>query len=385
MTDIALFVEHVKSVQDFRKAKGQRYKLHNLLTLMVLAMLSNADDFESMALYCKRKASFLISLNLLDGKNYPSHDLFRWIMLHIDKSTFGSILIAWLESTELDKDKIEENNKRNIHIDGKVLRASRTAEHSRTGLLVLNAYCSDNYLTIGSLLGDKKSCEKTLLPKLLPHLYLQNAVVTIDAIGTMTHVAAAIVDKKGDYILALKKNNKHFFNEVSDFFYHFEDSSLIVDIAQSVDNQGKRTDIRTCSIITDLRFFPDAKEWKNLKTLVCLKTQRTLNGKTVTEQRFYLSSLPYDAKALMEAIRRHWHIENKLHWHLDVAFNEDKSRLREHNAALCLAVLRRFALTILKRSHSKESIKAQRLALAWDDSEILNLLKSINTNDLQFK
>ena len=186
------------------------------------------------------------------------------------------------------------------------------------------------------------------------------------------------MDKKGDYILALKKNNKHFFNEVSDFFHHFSDTILIEEVSQTVDKQGLRTDTRTCSIMTDLRFFPDAQEWKNLKTLVHLKSQRTLNGKTTVEDPFYLTSLKHDAKSLMSAIRRHWTIENKLHWQLDVAFNEDKLRLKEKNATLCMTVLRRFALAIFKKSDSKESIKAQRLATAWSDTILLNVLNKID-------
>lgn len=131
-----------------------------------------------------------------------------------------------------------------------------------------------------------------------------------------------------------------------------------------------------------MQYFPDAEAWKNLKTLVVIKSQRTLNGKTTIEERFYLSSLRYDAAALLKAIRRHWSIENNLHWSLDVAFNEDKLRLKEKNAALCMAVLRRFALAIIKKSESKESMKAQRLAMAWNDQDLINLL---NINNLHFK
>ena len=231
------------------------------------------------------------------------------------------------------------------------------------------------------MLVEKKSCEKTAIPLIINTLDLKNDIVTIDAAGTMTHVAAAIVDKKGDYILALKKNNKLFYNEVQSFFHHFEGTTLIKDIAQSIDKQGLRMDTRTCSIITDLQYFPDAQAWKNLKTLVLIKSQRTLNGKTTIEERFYLSSLRYDAAALLDAIRRHWSIENNLHWSLDVAFNEDKLRLKEKNAALCMAVLRRFALALIKKSDSKESIKAQRLAMAWNDQDLINLL---NINSLNF-
>jgi predicted transposase YbfD/YdcC len=381
MQNIEVFTEKIKSITDFRKPQGQRYRLHNLLTIMILAMLSGCDDFESMSLYCKKKAIFLLERGLLDGKNFPSHDLFRWIMMNLDKSAFSKILCAWLDSFENPSPDESIKEKRLIHIDGKVLRATRTSEHSRTGLLVLNAYCSNTHVTIGEMLVEKKSCEKTAIPLIINTLDLKNDIVTIDAAGTMTHVAAAIIGKKGDYILALKKNNKLFYNEVQSFFYNFEGTTLIKDIAQTVDKQGLRTDTRTCSIITDLQYFPDAQAWKNLKTLVSIKSQRTLNGKTTIEERFYLSSLQYDATALLKAIRRHWSIENNLHWSLDVAFNEDKLRLKEKNAALCMAVLRRFALALMKKSDSKESIKAQRLAMAWNDQELVNLL---NINNLHF-
>ena len=183
MKNIELFTESIKSITDFRKPQGQRYRLYNLLIIMVLSMLSGCDDFESMALYCQKKANFLVERGLLDGKNFPSHDLFRWIMMNLDKSAFSKILCAWL-----------------------------------------------------------------------------------------------------------------------------------------------------------------------------------------------------DAKALLEAIRRHWSIENNLHWSLDIAFNEDKLRLKEKNAALCMAVLRRFSLALIKKSDSKESIKAHRLAMAWNDQDFIKLLNSNNLN-----
>lgn len=380
MCHIELLTENLRTVPDFRKRQGRRYKLHNLLTIMILAMLSGSDDFEAMALYCVTKTDFLRERGLLDNKNLPSHDLFRWILMHLDKSAFSHILCAWLESFDPCCDDSAFKEKRFIHIDGKVLRATRTSEHSRTGLLVLNAYCSNTHVTIGEMLVDKKSCEKTAIPLIINTLDLRNDIVTIDAAGTMTHVAAAIIGKKGDYILALKKNNKLFYNEVKSFFDNFSDTTLIKDIAQTIDKQGLRTDTRTCSIITDLQYFPDAQDWKNLKTLVRIESQRTMNGKTTSEERFYLSSLQYDAAPLMDAIRRHWSVENNLHWHLDVAFNEDKLRLKQKNAALCMAVLRRFALALISKSESKESKKAQRLAIGWSDNQLLKLLNINNIN-----
>ena len=382
MTNIELIVSDFKQISDPRKAQGKRYKLHNILTIMVLSMLSGCDDFESMALFCKEKSDFLIKNGLLDGKNYPSHDLFRYIMIILTPDTLSKILYSWLEHIELLEPVASELAPKLIHIDGKVLRATRTSEHSKTGLLVINAYLSNRQVTIGQTLADKKSCEKKAIPLFINDLHLEGAIVTIDAIATMPLVATSIIGKKADYILALKKNNKLFYQEVSDFFRCFSDTALIVDVSQTVDKQGLRTDTRTCSIITDLRFFPDAANWKNLKTLVCVKRERELNGKKTLEIHYYLTSLAANAKMLLQLIRKHWSIENELHWHLDVSFNEDKQRLREKNAVLNLAIFRRFCLALLKKSESLESIKTQRLAFAWNDESLVQFINSLIINKL---
>lgn len=379
MTHLSLFVEQMKLIPDFRKRQGRRYELHHLLTIMVLAMLASADDFEGIASFAKEKQGFLEENGLIKNAKIPSHDLFRWVMMSIDKSMFSQFLVSWLESTDL-----VIPTDRYTHIDGKVLRATRTGEHSRTGLLVLNAYCSHNNITIGVSLEDKKSSEKTAIPKLIESLHLEGSLTTIDAIGTMPHVAAAIRNKKADYLLPLKKNNKLFYVEVADFFRVFSDTHLVKDRVETVENQGGRVETRVCSIVTDLQLFPDAATWKDLKTLISMERTRTINGKTSTEKIFYLTNLSADSTALMTAIRRHWQIENNLHWHLDVAFNEDKLRLREKNATLCMAMLRRFCLTVLKRFDSKESIKARRLQIAWNHDNLLNILKSLIINELHF-
>jgi predicted transposase YbfD/YdcC len=375
MTNIDLFSTALHSLSDFRKPQGQRYNFHNILTIIILSIASGCDDFESMALFCQKKSDFLVGRKLLDGKNYPSHDLFRYFLMSLDKSALANLLVMWLELAEPSKPTNEIVLPKLVHIDGKVLRASRTSEHTRTGLTVLNAFCSNTSITIGEMIIDKKSCEKAAIPKLIETLYLKDSVVTIDAVGTMTHVAAAIIDKKADYILALKKNNKLFYQEVESFFKHFSGTKLIQDTSQTTDNQSGRSEKRTCSIITDLKYFPDAANWKNIKTLIHIRSERTINNKTTIEDRYYITSLQANAMALNYAIRRHWSVENELHWHLDVAFNEDKLRLREKNAALCLAVIRRFVLSLIKQLQSKESVKAQRLAFAWNENELDKLFK----------
>lgn len=378
METIEPIKSHLCSIPDFRKARGQRYNLHNLLTISILAVVSGADDFEMIAAFAQRKQSFLQSVNLLDAKRLPSHDLFRWIFMRLDKAAFSQVLSAWLDETikQSPLATVPFGEPRRIQIDGKALRASRTAEHTKTALQVVSAFVSATHVTLEQVIIDSKSCEKTAIPALLDLIDLTNSVVTIDAIATSKANAQKIKGKQGDYILALKKNNRLFFEEVESFFKHFDQTRLICDTYQSCDQKHGRTEVRTCKIISELSYFPDAEGWRGLKSLVCIESLRTVQGKTSFEKRFYLSSLPPKAQQLAQLIRGHWAIENNLHWTLDVAFNEDLHRLKDKNAAFCCTAIRRFALAILKNAKlSKDSIKSQRWQIALDDNLLLNYLK----------
>ena len=328
MVNIPVLLLHLQEIQDFRKKRGQRYSLYNILCISILAVFSGADDFEAMAAFTKEKEEFLQKHQLISEKRCPSHDLFRWYYQSLDVKAFGNLLNAWIMSvwdSDLVKDNLKNHCKvapKQIHIDGKSLRATRTSAHSRTALQVVSAYYSEGYVSVGQLLVDKKSCEKTAIPQLLELLDLRDCIITIDAIATFKKNAATIVGKGGDYILALKKNNKLFYNEVDDFFTHFEDTCLIVDTDQTLDKAHGRTEKRTCRIISDLKYFSDAELWDGLQCIVCIESQRTIGEKTSIEKRYYLSSLKPHATHLMQSIRRHWTVENHLHWTLDVAFNE---------------------------------------------------------------
>ena len=371
MKSIDILVNELKNIEDFRKPRGQRYFLYNLLAIFMLAVIAGADDYVAVSAYAKSKKDFLQKHNLLDGVRYPSHDLFRNILQNLDRAAFSQMLAAWLAQTVENTDSIPSDSipAKRIHIDGKSLRASRASnEHTRSALQIVTAYCSDNALSIGQEVIDKKSCEKTAIPTLIKMLDLKDTLVTIDAIATTKKNASLIISKGADYLLALKKNNKYLFSEVESFFEHFSDTALITDFFESNDKAHGRIEKRSCSIISNLKYFPDADGWEQLKSIICVQSQRTLNGKTSQEKRYYLSSLEPTAKILAQEIRRHWTVENELHWSLDVAFNEDKCRIKHKNAAANFAALRRFALALLKNAEvSKLGIKNQRLQAAWDD------------------
>lgn len=378
MDKVDKITSKMKEVTDFRKHKGRRYKLHNILTISILSLLSGADDFDGMAVFAKSKKDFLLEQGLLDGYNFPSHDLFRWIFMRMDGNAFAMLLGTWLEHS-LEKASISSADPpplKRIHIDGKSLRATRTNEHSRTALQVVSAYVSNSSLCMGQLLIDGKSCEKTAIPQLIDLLDLKNSVTTIDAVGTMKSVATKIIDRQGHYLLALKKNNRLFYQEVADFFRVFADTPLVSLPFATEEKAHGRIEKRSCQVITDLQYFADAGLWKNLRTLVRVESEQVRSGKVLQETRYYLSSLSADEQMLSDLIRKHWTVENNLHWSLDVSFYEDNSRVRDKNAANALSGLRRFGLALLKNAKiSKNSIKGQRLQAAWDNQFLLNLFE----------
>jgi len=392
MESIQLLVQEVKQIKDYRKARGQRYRLHNLLTIVVLSIIAGADDYVGISEYCKSKKEFLLKHNLIDGRYYPSHDLIRLVLQNLNKEQFAKLLSSWLRRAvdihDTSNDSKEDLPQKMIHVDGKSLRATRSGrQHTRSALQIVTAYCSNDSISIGQSIIDKKSCEKTAIPQLLKIIDIKDSVVTIDAIASFKQNAALIIDLEADYLLALKKNNKHLFLEIESFFTHFEDTSLIVDIFQSEEKAHGRIEKRKCQIISDLRFFPDVEGWKNLQSIICIESQRTVNRKTSIERRYYLSSLKPNAKSLAQAIRKHWTVENELHWSLDVAFNEDRCRIKHKQAAANFAAIRRFALALLKNAKlSKLGIKNQRLKAAWSDDflekifEFFLVVSQSNTN-----
>ncbi len=373
MESIDLLVQEVKKIKDHRKKRGQRYRLYNLLSIIILSIIAGADDYVAISEYCKSIKDFLLKHKLIDGHNYPSHDLIRLILQSLDKEQFAKLLANWLRRAvdlqELPITNLEGLPPKMIHVDGKSLRASRIGnQHTRSALQIVTAYCSDDSISIGQSIIDKKSCEKTAIPKLLQILDIKGTVVTIDAIASFKKNAKLIIDSEADYLLALKKNNKHLFLEIESFFEHFESTSLIVDVFQSEEKAHGRIEKRKCQVISDLRFFPDVGEWEGIQSLIYVESQRTLNGKTSIKKRYYVSSLKPNAEVLAQAIRRHWTVENELHWSLDVAFNEDRCRVKHKQAAANFAAIRRFALALLKNAKlSKLGIKNQRLKAAWSD------------------
>ncbi len=243
---------------------------------------------------------------------------------------------------------------------------------------MVNAWASANGLTLGQVKTDEKSNEITAIPELLELLEIKGCIVTIDAMGCQKKIAAQIVDDDADYVLALKGNQGTLNDDVVLFFLDASENDfndIDSDYHETVDGGHGRVEIRRHWAVSDIDWLDQKQDWKGLKTIGMVESERHMDEKVSVEKRFFIASINKDAKLLAKAVREHWGIENKVHWVLDVAFQEDDNRIRKDHAPENLAVIRHIALNLLRSEKSqKVGIKAKRKMAGWDDSYLQKVL-----------
>jgi predicted transposase YbfD/YdcC len=276
---------------------------------------------------------------------------------------------------------LSEQLKGVIAIDGKSLRRSFQDASKKNFLHVVSAWSSENGIVLGEVQTDEKSNEITAIPRLLELLDIKGSIVTIDAMGCQTAIAQKILDGGGDYVLALKENQKGTLDSVKYLFdwekkndfggvFHTENSSI--------DKGHGSIETRRIFAIGDLEAIDglDFKaKWPGLQCLAMVESTREINGSSTTEYRYYISSLPANAKVIGDSVRSHWGIENSLHWVMDVTFHEDYARNRKDNSAANMPTMRYFALNLIKQDKTtKGSIKVRRKKAGWNDEYLLQLI-----------
>jgi predicted transposase YbfD/YdcC len=353
-------------VTDIRVERNKLHKLSDILFLSLCAVISGADDCEEIAAYgCQKEAFLRQFIELANG--IPSHDTINRVFKWMDKDEFNDCLHRW--SAHI----LEFTDQYQLNIDGKVLRGTAKSGKKKSGICLISAWVESQRLVLGQLKAEEKSTEKTAIPELLQSLDLKDAVVSIDAIACTRQVAGLIKEKQGDYLLALKKNQKQLFEQVND---HMQVRKRLLESHPWQDFGSGRLETRTCYVLDELRLLDDLADWPGIRQVVMVESQREKDGKTVSQTRFYLSSLEATAKEFNVLVRNHWSIENKLHWMLDVVFREDQSRTRTGNAPENMATLRKMALQVLNQQNDKNSIKNRRKIAAWNDNYLLQLLKN---------
>lgn len=360
-----------EGVPDFRKNRRKKHQLVDILVIALCALISGADDFEEIELYGKRKEAFLRTfLELPNG--IPSHDTFNRVFKLMDKKAFGECLYRWSKQIL----EVVESQISQINIDGKVLRATAKSGFRKSGICVVSAWVAEHQLVLGQEKVATKSNEKTAIPELLASLDLKDGLVSCDAAGCQLKNCDLIVEKQGHYLVALKKDHKHIYEQVSE---RMEKNKAFLSKDEWVDFGSGRIEKRTCYVENHLALLDELQEWQHLKSVVMVEATREKNGKTTSETRYYLSDLAATAKEFNHFVRNHWSIENRLHWKLDVVFREDQARTRTGNAPENLATARKLALQMLNQVSDKESIKNRRKTAGWDDEYLKSILSKINS------
>jgi len=361
------FIEHFGDIPDPRIDRTKKHKLIDILFITMVAVICGCDEWEEIESYGEKKEEWLRKyLELPNG--IPSHDTINRTISAIDPIVMQQHFVQWVrEVSDLSKGEV-------VNIDGKRLCGSGK-DGKESIVHMVSAWSDANNMVLGNYKVDDKSNEIMAIPKLLEILDLSDCIITIDAMGCQKEIAEKIIEKNAHYILAVKENQARLLDDIKEAFGHEKDTAISTSV-QSNMGHG-RIEKRGCRVITDMDWVCNGRNWKGLSSIVEITAERTdkKTGKYQKEKRYYISDLLYGAQKFNDCIRCHWSIENKQHWILDVAFNEDQSRKRAKNAAENFGIINRLALNMIKKDTSvKASVKRKRKMAGWDDLYLEHLL-----------
>lgn len=368
-------LEDFTALDDPRVPGLVHYPLEELLLCALCGILCRNEDWEEVRCWSIHHLKWLRQF-LPYKKGIPSVQTFKRVFNALNHKQFKYCFQLWIKNLSLNL------SGKQIAIDGKTIKGSKLSSDGFGAAHIVSAYVHEYGLVLGQEKISDKSNEITAIPDLLTSLAIEGSIISIDAMGTQKKIAEQIVNKKGDYILALKQNHPELYSDVKLFLDNI-DNSVIHDEYEDTDAGHGRIEVRNCKITSDIDWLKELHpDWKNLRSIVAIDALR-INKKTLAEQRqtrYYISSLATNANAMLQYTRNHWSIENKLHWVLDMNFKEDSCRTRVDHGAENFALVRKFAFNLVKLYDPKDktAIKRKMLKANWDLKYLKNLLVANN-------
>lgn len=363
-------LDHFSTIKDARQPWKVMYPLREVILLVVCGTIADCDDYDDIADWGAAHLDFLRSMSEFHY-GIPCEDWLRVIMNRIDPVLFSSCFEAWVAERWPQAPSL-------VALDGKTSRRSHGEAAGRRALHLVSAFATNRRLVLGQEAVEEKSNEIIAIPTLLSRLALDGALVTIDAMGCNPGIAQGILDAKADYLLAVKDNQPTLHKEIESYFETAPEGE--VEVCEDIDKGHGRLEFRACRVSKQVdwlaaeRSYPGAFRFPEVAAIAVIDTRVEHKGKVATARRSYIASRPLSATALAEAVRSHWAIENNLHWTLDVAFKEDLSRLRKGHGAKNMAVVRHFAINLVRDVKDKRSIKTRRKRAAWDPNYLRAIL-----------
>jgi predicted transposase YbfD/YdcC len=362
-------IGHFSIIKDPRKERTKKHKLIDIFVIVICGMISGFETWVDIEEWAKLNEAWLKQyLELANG--IPSHDTLGRVFSLINPKIFQEQFLKWVkEIKEITAGQI-------ISIDGKTVRRSMDQNKGKKAIHLVNAWCHENQLLLAQEKVSEKSNEITAIPKLLDILDVKGCIVTVDAMGCQKEIAKKITDNGSDYVFGLKGNQSGLLENVKPYFEDINKNSKNYDWYQTIEKDHGRIEKRSYCTFSDVSWLQIHHKWPGLASVTQVISERTMNNKTTTEKRYYLSSLSNCAKKIGYAIRAHWSVENSCHWVLDVTFNEDQARSRLGHAAENLSLLRKTALNLLKQeqSLSNKSIRLKRLNASQDKNYLAKVI-----------
>ena len=364
-----VFLSYFNELPDHRQSGKVIYRLDEVLLLCLLAVLAGAEAFTDIARFGEKKLELLRRFRPF-GDGTPSHDQLGDIFATLDAEAFQRCFVAWVAALTGAPAEV-------IAIDGKTVRRSYQKAGGKAPIHMVSAFAARQRLVLGHVKVAEKCNEISAIPKLLEMMAIAGAIVTIDAMGCQRDIARKIIDKKADYVLALKGNQGTLREDVRVFVEEqkancFENTTISRN--ETVDGDHGRIETRATTVIHDVEWLKERHDWPGLQSIVIVDSTRDTAGEIEQETRLYITSSDLPAEQMGPIVRSHWAVENSLHWVMDMVFRDDECRVRTGNAPANFTTLKHMAHNLFRKTKTRDSLRLRRKVAAWDDEFLASLV-----------